>query len=168
MQKVHSAQATGVEMGNFGFFCSAELIAQNLCYLRAQLGYTQQRMAEVIELSESHYRKLESGRANPRLHTIDRIADALGVLSRELITPLPSDSSYRYEVVCDPSDSRDNRCKSYGILLKSPRTTGDEIIDVVYDICSQKSELVALCFHLSQQQLDPIQFHDAIEDFLDR
>jgi transcriptional regulator with XRE-family HTH domain len=46
---------------------------------RIELGTTQIAIARALEISRSHYAAIESGRANPSLALVDRIAEVLGV-----------------------------------------------------------------------------------------
>lgn len=46
---------------------------------RVELGVTQIAIARTLEISRSHYAAIESGRANPSLALVDRIAEVLGI-----------------------------------------------------------------------------------------
>jgi len=46
---------------------------------RLQLGLTQQVLAKASGISREHLAILEAGKANPRIDTISKIANALGV-----------------------------------------------------------------------------------------
>jgi transcriptional regulator with XRE-family HTH domain len=49
---------------------------------RLQLGLTQQDLAKASGISREHLAVLEAGKANPRIDTISKIANALGVSAR--------------------------------------------------------------------------------------
>ena len=56
--------------------------------LRKKLGLTQQTLAALTGLSRSTIVNFETGKREPRLGALERIADALGVSVSELIAPL--------------------------------------------------------------------------------
>jgi transcriptional regulator with XRE-family HTH domain len=57
----------------------------NLALLRARRGWTQGELAKRAGLSVRHVRYLEAGRKTPRLTTVVRLAQALGVRDTDLI-----------------------------------------------------------------------------------
>jgi len=59
--------------------------AQRLHDLRLKNGLTQQKLAERVEMSVLQIRRYESGRAQPTLDVIKRLAVTLGVTADELI-----------------------------------------------------------------------------------
>lgn len=58
-----------IEQGSTGY---------NIRNIRKSLGYTQKQLAEKCNMYESQIRKYETGKANPKLTTLKKIADALG------------------------------------------------------------------------------------------
>ena len=61
-------------------------LADNVKQLRLRLGYTQTELAERAGLSQPQISNIETGdAANPRLNTIRRLAEALGVVSIDLL-----------------------------------------------------------------------------------
>ena len=58
-----------IEQGSTGY---------NIRNIRKRLGYTQKQLAEKCNMYESQIRKYETGKANPKLTTLKKIADALG------------------------------------------------------------------------------------------
>jgi len=46
---------------------------------RLKLGLTQQALAKASGISREHLSVIEAGKANPRINTISKIANALGV-----------------------------------------------------------------------------------------
>lgn len=62
----------------------AETIALNLARLRAERGLTQRQLAEAAGLSWSQISRYESGAVMPRLGSLVRLADALGVAVEDL------------------------------------------------------------------------------------
>lgn len=58
---------------------SAEIAAANIIALRTKRGWSQQELADRCEISRPRIAEIESGRFNPTVDTIDRIARELGV-----------------------------------------------------------------------------------------
>lgn len=64
-------------------------LRQRVKQLRKERGFTQQDLAEKVDLGYKYYQSLESGRtANPTVDTLEKIAKALGVDVVELMQPL--------------------------------------------------------------------------------
>ncbi len=60
--------------------------AHRLKYLRKRHRITQERLAELAEISEKHVQRLESSQpCGVRLVTLDRIAQAFGISLSELL-----------------------------------------------------------------------------------
>jgi transcriptional regulator with XRE-family HTH domain len=59
--------------------------AANLRATRKAAGLTQQGLADVCDLQRSYVSRLERGELDPRLTTIVRLADALGVPPTALV-----------------------------------------------------------------------------------
>lgn len=74
----------------------AEAIAANLRRLRAAKGITQQQAAEAAGISKGAYRNIESRKSVPRVDTLHRLAEALGVRIQELVTPAPELRGVRF------------------------------------------------------------------------
>lgn len=53
-------------------------IGENIRRIRKEKGYTQKQLAEKCGMYESQIRKYELNKANPKIETIERIANALG------------------------------------------------------------------------------------------
>jgi transcriptional regulator with XRE-family HTH domain len=53
---------------------------------RTELGVTQAEMARRLAISQPAYADIETGRSEPRLSTIERIATVLGVEAGDLIS----------------------------------------------------------------------------------
>lgn len=52
-------------------------IGEQIKFYRQQRGYTQKKLGELCGMADSAIRRYESGRANPKIETISRIANAL-------------------------------------------------------------------------------------------
>lgn len=63
------------------------LLSRNLKAYRHALGLTQEQFAERARITYKHYQDIEGGRRNNlQLKTLDRIADAIGIRSGELLS----------------------------------------------------------------------------------
>lgn len=77
----------------------ARELGLSLARARAERGLSQERVAAAAGLSTYTYRKLEKGDsnpgtpANPRLYTLARLAEVLGVPMAELLPPDPENIS---------------------------------------------------------------------------
>jgi transcriptional regulator with XRE-family HTH domain len=61
-------------------------LAQNVTVARRRAGLTQLQLAQAAELSRATVHLVEAGICDPRLSTITRLADALGVDAWDLLT----------------------------------------------------------------------------------
>ncbi len=60
--------------------------------LRKTLGYTQQALADITDVSRIYIQALESNRRLPSMKLLARLADALEVEVKDLVQEMPSDS----------------------------------------------------------------------------
>ena len=60
---------------------SNDIARLNIRYYRIKNGFTQKKMAEILNIDEKHYCSLESGRYNFTLQNIDIISDLFGIES---------------------------------------------------------------------------------------
>lgn len=67
---------------------AAAHIGAHIIRYRAGSGRTQDQLAAETGIDSSNIRAYENGRAMPSLHTLMRIADALGVLPADLLDGL--------------------------------------------------------------------------------
>ena len=73
-----------------------EKLGDNIRNYREQRGFTQEKLAELSNISEKHLSKIERGKINIKIDTLVNIADALGTSVDKLLLDA---SSY---VVPDP------------------------------------------------------------------
>jgi Zn-dependent peptidase ImmA (M78 family)/transcriptional regulator with XRE-family HTH domain len=66
----------------------ADVLPVNLRRYRSAQGLSQQAVAEKAGLSRVGYRDIESGKATPRLDSLQRISEALGVAVPDLLVPV--------------------------------------------------------------------------------
>jgi transcriptional regulator with XRE-family HTH domain len=64
-----------------------ESVAANVRRRRAQLGLTQEALAELAGMDVRFLQRLESGSVNMRLETLLRVAEPLGVTAARLLRP---------------------------------------------------------------------------------
>ena len=62
-----------------------KLLGHKIATIRKKKGYTQERLAEAIQISHAHLASIEIGRHAPRLDTLLRIGAELDVQVRDLI-----------------------------------------------------------------------------------
>ena len=60
-------------------------LAKNLEELRSERGITQVEVADKMEVDKSYISKLEAGKGNPTLNTLDRLAVILNVEVSDLL-----------------------------------------------------------------------------------
>ena len=65
-----------------------QTIAQNIKRLRNEKGLTQEKLAQRCDMQISYIGMIEIRKKNPKLSTIQRIAQGLGVHYLELLRPL--------------------------------------------------------------------------------
>lgn len=65
-----------------------ELFAANVRRLRAEKGLTQDALAQGAEMDPAEIRRIESGRRDPGVRVLSRVAQGLGVPPAELLAGL--------------------------------------------------------------------------------
>lgn len=60
------------------------ILGKNVKYHRYRKNFTQERLAEILEVSPNYVGRLERGQHSPSLDKIERLAKALGVQAFEL------------------------------------------------------------------------------------
>jgi len=73
-----------------------QILSANLRRIRAAKGKSQAEIAEAAELSRPGYRNIEAGTAAPRVDSLMRIANVLGVRLEELLTPIRELEAVRF------------------------------------------------------------------------
>ncbi len=64
------------------------VLAKNIKYYRAKLGLTQEDLARISGVNRSHLASIEREALNTSIKTIDKLANALGVSTADLLKPL--------------------------------------------------------------------------------
>lgn len=70
-----------------------QIVADNIRRIRIEKGLTQEKLAQNCGMQISYIGMIEIRKKNPKLSTIQRIADGLGVHYLELLTPYKQDNS---------------------------------------------------------------------------
>ena len=63
-----------------------QILAENLKRIRAERGYSQEKLAEVVDLHRTYISGIERGTRNVSLRNIEKIAFALGLSVVELLS----------------------------------------------------------------------------------
>lgn len=113
-------------------------IGENIKKYRKQAELTQKELAEKANLSESAIKYYESNRRNPKLETLDKIGDALGISinyltskeeKKSLITEEIQETKQLLEQLMEtPSD------EEYEIILKLVKHYNDNFYNNEFDI----------------------------------
>lgn len=83
-----------------------QIVADNIRRIRIEKGMTQEKLAQSCGMQISYIGMIEIRRKNPKLSTIQRIANGLGVHYLELLTPCNQDnSSSQVSEACDTFES---------------------------------------------------------------
>lgn len=95
--------------------------------LRKQRGYSQDRFAEVAELSQAYLSSVERGIANPRLDTVKKIATGLGLTMSDL---------FIFEL--GEQTSADRKARFISMFAKMPAAVIDEIYSLLAEAMFKK------------------------------
>ena len=64
---------------------SGKKLGENLRKLRLKRNFSQGDLAKKLEVDRAYISNIENGRMNPTLSTLEKIANALGISSSELL-----------------------------------------------------------------------------------
>lgn len=74
---------------------------------------------------------------------------------------------WRYHVVEELSYSSDTgQYRTYGIQATGRIENGWELLEAIHDVAVNRNAVEAMAALFTKYQLDPIHFHDAVEDML--
>ena len=62
-----------------------ELLGKKIQQIRKSRGFTQEKLAEIIEMDSGYICKMETGRHTPSLETLEKLANALKVDMKEFL-----------------------------------------------------------------------------------
>lgn len=104
---------------------SAAILGKRLQRARLKKGYTQEYVAEKVDLSVPHVSRIERGRKTVYLDKLGRWCDVLDTPIEEILTgaSLPENSSYN---------------RQFGEIAKG---CSDETIAAMLSVCSQMAEI---------------------------
>lgn len=63
------------------------VLKTNIRKFRNQLGWSQEKLAEKVDVSPSHITQIELGNRSPSIDVIEKLANAFGVEYSDLFTP---------------------------------------------------------------------------------
>ncbi|UCH31365.1 MAG: CBS domain-containing protein [Candidatus Bathyarchaeota archaeon] len=126
------------------------LTGSQLKKLRTDAGLTQQKLAELVSVSQAHIAKIENGKVDPRLSTVNKILQVLtegeGVGCKDIMTPNVIFAS------ADDSISKISNLMIEKAISQFPVSHNDKIIGTIteeaiirnlhIDIASEKVEKI--------------------------
>ena len=65
-----------------------EIFRQNLKFYRNQMGYTQEKLSEICNISTDYLSQIERGKRTPSFKRMDLIAQALNIEVYKLFQPI--------------------------------------------------------------------------------
>lgn len=102
--------------------------SENLKYWRIKKGMTKRKIAEMLGCSVQSYAQYENGKRKPKIETIKRFADALGV-------PVSVLFDIEHETVQkDDPNIKKVSCEEYSMALRKAQREVDEItrLDIIH------------------------------------
>ena len=100
-----------------------QIFIQNLKYYRKQAGFTQEKLAEKIEMSTNYIGAIEACERFPSPETIDRIAEALEIPVSNLFNERGS-----------PQAVQETFAKVYGASLKQELSA--RVLSAIEEVCA--------------------------------
>lgn len=77
-----------------------ELLGKKIQQIRKSRGFTQEKLAEIIEMDSGYICKMETGRHTPSLETLEKLANALKVgLSEFLNFETLTETDYKTKLI---------------------------------------------------------------------
>ena len=96
---------------------------------RTQLGYSQERLAEISGCHPTYIGQIERGEKNPTLESVEKIAIALNLSLSKLFENLGSDTS----------DERNIPLECYEFLLSKSKAEQQQIYKILLELDKYKS-----------------------------
>lgn len=96
---------------------------------RTQLGYSQERLAEISGCHPTYIGQIERGEKNPTLESVEKIATALNLSLSKLFENLGSDNS----------DERNIPLECYEFLLSKSKAEQQQIYKILLELDKYKS-----------------------------
>lgn len=110
----------------------SQIVADNQRRLRSERGLSLEALARISDVSKTRLSQIERGEANPSMATLWQIANALGVVFSELVTPHEPESHLRRREDAPPVTTDDGRCRTY-MLFPFESTYGFEYYASEFD-----------------------------------
>ncbi len=105
----------------------SKIVGQRIRNYRIDLGYSQEKLAEVANCHPTYVGQLERGEKNATLESIEKISIALNV-------PLPK----LFENLGGKSQETDVALGIYNLLLAQPRKEQEKLFDILSEIIEYK------------------------------
>ena len=96
---------------------------------RTQLGYSQERLAEISGCHPTYIGQVERGEKNPTLESVEKIASALEISLSKLFENLGSDDS----------NERNIPLECYEFMLTKSKTEQEQIYKIILELDKYKS-----------------------------
>ena len=96
---------------------------------RTQLGYSQERLAEISGCHLTYIGQVERGEKNPTLESVEKIASALEISLSKLFENLGSDDS----------NKRNIPLECYEFMLTKSKTEQEQIYKIILELDKYKS-----------------------------
>ena len=108
-------------------------LGSNLSYYRRLAGYTQQQVAEMLNLNRTTYTKYETGASEPSIEILKRIAETFDVEVGDLLNESPEEFSFSvYDSAFEKEDIKKELkvlCKDYSQLSREDREEVKHLIE---------------------------------------
>ena len=147
---------------------TVETIGTNVRYLRRRRGYTQEQLANELDMSPAYLRRIERGTANPTINILERLSKPLKTNVPSLVAPMQKDLPILYYPFRQQLFHPDiGFYPTYGIRALVQNEAGEEetiasIDDVAVDL-STAEKIAYLC---NYHQVSIVHFREVVEDLL--
>lgn len=97
---------------------------------RTQLGYSQEKLAEISGCHHTYIGQIERGEKNPTLESVEKIAVALNLSLSKLFENLDNDNN---------DDEKNIPLECYEFLLKKSKAEQEQIFKIILEMDKYKS-----------------------------
>lgn len=144
-------------------------LGDSLRCARIQLGFSQERAAELCNVCEKTYGKLERGQGNVSLNVLEKVTGGLGLGLVYFIQGVRPEGhgAWEYFAVLEPCQVPDSSIKyTYGIMACENTPMGRYAIAIVHDVSTNADFVANLVEYFNSYLLSPIHLVDIIYDIL--
>ena len=106
----------------------AKIVGQRIRSYRLQLGFSQEKVAELSGCHPTYIGQVERGEKNATLESIEKIAAAIDVPLSKLFD----------KIGCTPDDSIDIPAKCYELLLTKSKSEQEQIYRIILELDKYK------------------------------